>query len=245
MMAHPISSSFHTYVGRALDIGLASIGLILLSPVMLIIAIAIVIESGAPVFFTQTRIGRNGRLFRMYKFRKLDDARDNGCPLTLKNDFRMTWIGRHLAETKLDELPQLFNILRGDMAFVGPRPESLAFADCFTEGAGPVLHERPGLFGPSQVAFRNECSLYPVGGDLIQFYRETLFPAKMALDLAYYPNRTVWSDIAWIGRGVLAVIGMIAVVGGMPVSGSAKASSRTDPHPSEGAIATELSGIRK
>jgi lipopolysaccharide/colanic/teichoic acid biosynthesis glycosyltransferase len=143
----------------------------------------------------------------MYKFRKLDARRDTGFPLTLRDDARMTRVGRLLAQTKLDELPQLYNIIRGDMAVVGPRPESLAFADCFTEAARPVLDERPGIFGPSQVAFRDECAFYPAEGDAIAFYRETLFPAKAALDLEYYPRRTLLSDLRWVGRGVLAVLG--------------------------------------
>lgn len=198
-------------LGRLVDILFAGAGLLLLSPATLLIAVAIVAESGFPIFFSQIRIGRGGAPFRMWKFRKLDARRDDGCPLTLKNDPRMTRVGRFLAETKLDELPQLYNILRGDMAMVGPRPESLAFADCFVADALPVLDERPGIFGPSQVAFRNECAFYPVGGDVVAFYRETLFPSKVALDLAYYPGRTVWSDLRWIARGVLAVAGGAAV----------------------------------
>ena len=206
-----MSTSFRSPVqarlGRLVDILFAGAGLLLLSPAILLIAVAIVVESGFPIFFSQIRIGRGGAPFRMWKFRKLDARRDDGCPLTLKNDPRMTRVGRFLAETKLDELPQLYNVLRGDMAMVGPRPESLAFADCFVGGALPVLNERPGIFGPSQVAFRNECAFYPAGGDVVAFYRETLFPSKVALDLAYYPGRTVWSDLRWIARGVLAVAG--------------------------------------
>ncbi len=156
----------------------------------------------------QTRIGRGGRTFRMYKFRKFDARRDDGCPLTLKDDVRMTRVGRFLARTKLDEMPQLLNILRGDMSVVGPRPESLAFVDCFDERARLLLRERPGIFGPSQVMFRNECAYYPADRDPVGFYRETLFPAKATMDLAYYPNRTAWRDLGWIWRGVLAVIGV-------------------------------------
>lgn len=195
------------HLGRALDIVLASAALVLLAPLFLLLSLAVAIESGMPVFFVQTRIGRDGRCFRMYKFRKFGRRVDGGCPLTLKNDTRMTRTGRLLAKSKFDELPQLYNILRGDMAFVGPRPESMAFADCFTEGMSAILKERPGLFGPSQVAFRNECDLYPIGIDPVQFYRDKLFPAKAALDSSYYPKRTIWSDVGWIFRGVLAVIG--------------------------------------
>ncbi len=103
------------------------------------------------------------------------------------------------------------NIVRGDMAIVGPRPESLAFADCFDEDVRPLLDERPGIFGPSQVAFRNECAFYPADADPVQFYRDTLFPAKAALDLSYYPGRTLWSDVVWITRGALAVVGVAPV----------------------------------
>lgn len=203
--AHP---RFRASLSRALDIAFACAGLVVLGPLMLIIAIAIVAESGRPVFFAQTRIGRGGERFRIYKFRKFGPRRGNdGSPLTMKNDARMMRVGRILAETKLDELPQLFNILRGDMAVVGPRPESLAFADCFTENLRPVLDHRPGIFGPSQVVFRSECLLYPAEVDATQFYRETLFPTKAALDLAYYPRRTLLSDLGWIVRGLLAVAG--------------------------------------
>ena len=196
-------------LSRALDILLAVVGLVVLSPVMLIIAIAIVVDSGRPVLFSQIRLGRDGRHFRMYKFRKFrPDCSASGRPLTLCNDDRASNVGRFLAATKLDELPQLYNILRGDMAFVGPRPESLAFAGCFDEQHRAVLDHKPGIFGPSQAAFRSEAKLYPEGGDLVSFYREVLFPLKASLDLEYYPRRTLFKDLAWIVRGVLAVIGL-------------------------------------
>jgi len=194
--------------GRALDVVLAVVGLMVLSPLMLLIAIAIVAESGRPILFSQVRLGRNGRHFRMYKFRKFrPNCSAFGFPLTLSNDARTSKVGRFLARTKLDELPQLYNILRGDMAFVGPRPESLPFANCFEGQYRPVLEYKPGIFGPSQAAFRNEARLYPANGDLIAFYREVLFPLKASLDLEYYPRRTLRKDLAWVVRGILAVFG--------------------------------------
>jgi lipopolysaccharide/colanic/teichoic acid biosynthesis glycosyltransferase len=107
----------------------------------------------------------------------------------------------------LDELPQLWNVLRGDMAIVGPRPESLAFADCFRNGFENVLRYKPGLFGPSQVSFRYESWHYPPNEDPTLFYRHVLFPAKATLDLAYFPHRTIAADIGWMVRGVLAILG--------------------------------------
>src|SRR5205085_3111586 len=120
---------------RALDIVCAGVAAFVLAPVMLIVTLAIWIESGRPILFSQLRLGQNGRPFRMYKFRKFKpDCGNHGCPLTMEGDGRLTRIGRLLAASKLDELPQLWNVLRGDMSLVGPRPESLAFADCFRSG---------------------------------------------------------------------------------------------------------------
>nr|WP_245329022.1 sugar transferase [Bradyrhizobium centrolobii] len=170
-------------------------------PVLLIIALAIWIEGGRPILYSQLRLGRNGSPFRMYKFRKFRaDCDDRGSPLTMMNDDRMTTIGHVLAGFKLDELPQLWNILRGDMSFVGPRPESLAFADCFKNGFEKILEHRPGLIGPCQVLFRHENTLFPPGGNVADFYRDVLFPAKAKIDLAYYSRRTVASDLWWVLR---------------------------------------------
>ncbi len=207
-MSH-LSSFPHAFVRRTIDVVLATLALVLFSPLLLLIMVVIVIESGLPLFYAQTRIARGNRPFRMYKFRKFSATCDGGSPLTMKDDARMTRVGSLLARSKLDELPQLYNIIRGDMAIVGPRPESMAFSMCFTEDMRALLDYRPGIFGPSQVAFRNECALYPAGIDPVQFYCETLFPAKAALDLAYYSQRTIWADLMWIGRGILAVFGKV------------------------------------
>jgi len=131
----------------------------------------------------------------------------HGLPLTVADDHRMTTIGRILAVTKFDELPQLWNVVKGEMAIVGPRPESLAFADCFDGGLEAVLQWKPGLLGPSQVLFRHEAHFYPQSLDPVLFYREVLFPAKAMIDLSYYPQRTIGSDLIWMVRGLQAVLG--------------------------------------
>jgi lipopolysaccharide/colanic/teichoic acid biosynthesis glycosyltransferase len=195
-------------LSRVFDLVIAIAGLVLLGPLMMLIALAVLIESGAPVFFAQTRLGLGGRHFRIYKFRKFhNDIGKTGCPLTMKNDARLSRVGRVLARTKLDELPQLYNVLKGDMAVVGPRPESLDFADCFTGSHRRILDYKPGIFGPSQVAFRDECSFFPADADPTRFYRDVLFQLKAAADLSYYPQRTLLSDLKWILRGVLAIAG--------------------------------------
>ncbi|WP_258052336.1 sugar transferase [Mesorhizobium sp. INR15] len=177
---------------------------------MVVIALALLLESGWPVLFTQTRMGAGARPFRMYKFRKFGvRCSPHGLALTVAGDSRMTRIGRILAATKLDELPQIWNVFRGEMAIVGPRPESLAFADCFHGGFEAVLRYKPGLLGPAQVLFRHEAHFYPQSTDPLLFYREILFPAKARLDLSYYPQRTIASDIVWMAWGLLAVLGRV------------------------------------
>lgn len=193
---------------RIFDMALAAVGLSLLSPLVLAIAMAVLLEDGRPVFFSQIRLGQHGRRFRLYKFRKFrSDGGESDLAVTLEDDNRMTRLGRLLARTKLDELPQLWNILIGDMSVVGPRPESLAFASCFEEHYRVVLDFRPGIFGPNQVFFRNEGLLYGSGSDPETFYREVLFPLKARADLAYFQRRTMRGDLAWIARGICAVFG--------------------------------------
>jgi lipopolysaccharide/colanic/teichoic acid biosynthesis glycosyltransferase len=174
---------------------------------MLLAIMAIWIEGGSPILFSQLRLGQNGRPFRMYKFRKFKpDCDDRGCPLTLEGDGRLTRIGRLLAVSKFDELPQLWNVLRGDMSMVGPRPESLAFADCFRDGFERIHEHKPGIFGPCQVLFRHENKLYPAGVAAVEFYRQVLFPTKAAIDLAYFSRRTVCSDLGWVLRAVWVIV---------------------------------------
>jgi lipopolysaccharide/colanic/teichoic acid biosynthesis glycosyltransferase len=202
------SPARHVSLRRTLDILCAGMAASVLMPVFLITALAIWIESGRPILFSQLRLGQNGRPFRIYKFRKFRPNCDlHGYPLTLERDGRLTAIGRILAATKLDELPQLWNVLRGDMSLVGPRPESLAFTDCFRNGFEKLLEHKPGLFGPCQVTFRHESKLYPAGVSAADFYRRVLFPAKAEIDLAYFSRRTLASDLGWILRaaGIIAV----------------------------------------
>ena len=193
---------------RLLDIVVAAAVLVFFAPLMICVAAAIFVEDGRPILFSQVRLGRRGRHFRMHKFRKFHEGgRPAGRPLTMERDPRLTGVGGFLARTKLDELPQLWNILKGDMSIVGPRPESLDFRDCFEGPYGAVLEHKPGIFGPSQVLFRNESSLYRGRPDPEQFYRDVLFPLKAHIDLAYFAHRTPLRDIAWAFRGALAVFG--------------------------------------
>ncbi len=192
-----------------MDLLLSITGLLLTAPLMLAIACLLWLESPGQVVFRQERLGKRGKPFTLYKFRKFP-ARwtDMGPGVTVLNDVRMTTIGAVLERTKLDELPQLWNIIKGDMSVVGPRPESLKFADLFVDRYREILDHRPGLFGPGMV--RNECDLYPPDEDPDAFYRRVLFVHKADRDLAYYPTATLLSDFIWIVKGVWeSVVGTV------------------------------------
>jgi lipopolysaccharide/colanic/teichoic acid biosynthesis glycosyltransferase len=195
---------------RIVEGGLAGLILLVLAPFIAVIAAAIIIETGRPVFFRQTRIGKHGRAFCLVKFRKFHrDLASRQLPLTMRDDPRLTRVGRFLERSKLDELPQLWNVVRGEMAIVGPRPESTDFRDCFENGFQAVLDYAPGIVGPSQALFRNEKLLYRPDWDPVAFYRAVLFPAKARIDLAYYPHRTLLSDFAWVFYSGLMVVGYV------------------------------------
>ncbi len=188
---------------RLIDIVLAVSGLIVGAPLIALIAMAIKLDSPGRVIFSQKRLGRDGEVFRIHKFRKFPDSwGSGGAGVTLAGDARMTRLGRFLERSKFDEIPQLWNILKGEMSFVGPRPESLNFADLFTGDFTRVHDFTPGIFGPNQVAFRNESEMYPPDRDPEQFYREELFPAKARNDIDYFSRSNVFTDLMWIVRGL-------------------------------------------
>jgi lipopolysaccharide/colanic/teichoic acid biosynthesis glycosyltransferase len=192
---------------RVLDILLACCGAIICLPIIPLICIAIKLGSKGPILFSQMRIGHRGKPFRLYKFRKFFHSTAlGGLAVTSAGDKRMTPVGRVLQRTKLDELPQLWNILQGDMSVVGPRPEAVAFADCFAKGFERLLDFKPGLFGPNQVFFRDEAVLFSQHFDEENFYRNTLFGIKARVDLAYFSKANVLLDLWWLMRGVYAVV---------------------------------------
>ncbi len=211
-----VSVSADAVLRRIFDVTLALTGLLLFLPILIPVVLAIRLDSPGPIFFSQIRLGQNGRRFRLYKFRKFHDG-TGGHAVTLKSDDRMTRVGRFLERTKIDEVPQLWNVLKADMAVVGPRPETLDFADCFDGAYRGVLDHRPGVFGPNQVYFRNESNLFPEKGDPHEFYRTVLFPAKARIDLSYFPRRSLILDVVWLVRGILAVFGL-----GLPAEKSLK-----------------------
>jgi lipopolysaccharide/colanic/teichoic acid biosynthesis glycosyltransferase len=194
---------------RLFDLAVAGAGLLVALPLFLLIAIAIKRDTSGPVFFRQVRVGRHRRPFRMWKFRKMPhDLPVQGPMLTARDDRRLTRVGFWLERTKLDELPQLLNVLAGDMSVVGPRPEVPKFVDRATpELWDQVLSVKPGIFGPNQIRFRNEADLYPPDcADVEDFYLRQILPEKLLED-ARYAHRSGWfGDLSLLVRGLLTSV---------------------------------------
>ncbi|GAB4576412.1 MAG: sugar transferase [Anaerolineae bacterium] len=170
---------------RVLDVVGSAAALILLSPIMLIIALLIRLDSPGPIFYRATRIGQHGKPFKLYKFRSMvADADQRGPGITTAGDNRITRMGRVLRRTKLDELPQFLNVLRGEMSLVGPRPEDPRYVALYTEEQRAVLKVKPGITSPASVHYRNEEAVLK-GDDWERLYVEHVMPQKLALDLAY------------------------------------------------------------
>ena len=191
---------------RLIEIPIAAVGLVLLSPVLLVAALAIVVTSPGPAVFRQERVGRGGRAFALYKLRSMRLDSD-GPSLTARIDARVTPVGRWLRRTKLDELPQLWNVVRGDMALVGPRPEVPRYANLADPRWRRILEVRPGLTDPLTLKLRDEEALFPAAPEERErFYLETLQPLKLAGYLEYLASRSAWSDL----RVLLATLVAIA-----------------------------------
>jgi lipopolysaccharide/colanic/teichoic acid biosynthesis glycosyltransferase len=191
-------------VKRALDVAVAAAVLLLALPLMAIVALAIVLESRGPVFYRAERVGRGGRPLWMLKFRKM--ARDAaGVRLTTRGDSRLTRVGAVLARTKLDELPQFINVLRGEMSLVGPRPEDPGFVAQRRDDFEEILKVRPGVTGLAQIAFADEARILSKA-DPVAHYLERILPQKCALDRLYIRNLGLRTDLRVLTWTAVAVL---------------------------------------
>lgn len=180
---------------RLFDVVASGAGLIVLSPLLLALAVAVKLGSPGPIFYRANRVGRYGAPFKLLKFRSMVINADRiGPAVTGAADPRITRVGRFLRRTKLDELPQLINVLRGQMSLVGPRPEDPRYVALYTDEERQVLNVRPGITSPASVAYRNEEALL-VGDDWEKHYIEQIMPAKLAVDLEYARNASLWRDV--------------------------------------------------
>ena len=179
------------------------VGLVLLCPVLLVVAILIRIRMpGGPVLFTQKRVGRGGRLFTIYKFRTMT-VDHGGSSVTVSGESRITPLGAKLRRYKLDELLELWNVLTGDMSFVGPRPDVPGYADALEGGDREVLLLRPGITGPASLKYRNEEELLASVEDPQRYNDEVIFPDKVRLNRYYLHHYSFWMDLKLIFATVL------------------------------------------
>lgn len=190
---------------RAFDIAGAVAGLIVTSPIFLLVAIAVKTTSRGPVFFRGLRVGKNGVPFRILKFRSMGEARGDGHPkITRVNDPRVTRVGGFLRRTKIDELPQLVNVLRGEMSLVGPRPEDPRYVELYSDAQRVVLDVRPGVTSPASMVYRDEESLL-MGSDWEEQYRTRIMPDKLRIEQEYLRHRTFLGDLAIVFRTIAAI----------------------------------------
>ncbi len=187
-------------IKRAFDLAASALGLIVLAPLFAAIAVAIVLDSPGPVFFRQERVGRHGQPFRIHKFRTMrHDA--PGSAITVGADPRITRIGAFLRRSKLDELPQLIDVLRGRMSLVGPRPELARYVARYPADVRErVLSVRPGMTDLASLQFRDESELLARASDPEREYREVVLPAKLRLALEYVDQASLAGDLRVIGR---------------------------------------------
>ncbi|WP_298555641.1 sugar transferase [uncultured Algibacter sp.] len=192
---------------RLFDITFSVIGLILLFPILLLIAILIKIDSKGPVLFIQERVGKNNKDFNIYKFRTMRVLSDKKGLLTLgNNDSRITRIGFFLRRFKIDEFPQLINIIKGDMSFVGPRPELRYYVNFYNEEDMLIFKVRPGITGLASLKYRNEVELLKAAKDPETFFINTIIPDKLKYNKDYIKRKNFFFDLKLIGLTIVKVV---------------------------------------
>lgn len=195
----------YDYSKRCFDIVASLTGLALLSPLLITAALAVKIDSPGPVLFRHERVGRRGRRFRLLKFRSMTHGA-RGREVTVAGDARVTRVGRLLRRTKLDELPQLWNVLVGDMSLVGPRPEVARYVELFADAYREILEVRPGITDFAAIEYRDEEGVLAAAADPEAEYRRVVLPAKIALYRRYLAERSMRTDLVILARTVLAVL---------------------------------------
>jgi lipopolysaccharide/colanic/teichoic acid biosynthesis glycosyltransferase len=193
-------------IKRSFDWIASCVGLVLLLPVFFIVGVLIKLESSGPVFYLQERVGRNKRLFKLFKFRTMHLHADKLTVITVGDrDPRITRVGYILRKYKLDELPQLINVLSGTMSLVGPRPELKKFVDLYTPEQQQVLTIKPGITDYASIEFRNENEMLEGKADPVDFYIREIMPVKLKLNLQYIEEQSFWIDLKIIFKTIFLI----------------------------------------
>lgn len=180
-------------------------GIIILSPLFVLGALLVTVGSGFPVLYRQKRVGKSGMIFNLYKFRTMVNGADKDGAISYKDDPRITKTGNFLRHFKLDELPQLFNIIKGDMSFVGPRPDVPEYASYLEGRYKEILTVRPGITSPASIQFRNESELFTDTATMEAEYTQKILPQKLELNLKYVKDASFWYDMRIIIKTILLI----------------------------------------
>ncbi len=193
---------------RLFDLTFSVLGLFILSPLLLMISLCILVESGRPIIFRQKRLGKDWKEITLYKFRTMNsESPEDGPSCSPRDDQRITRVGRYLRKYKLDELPQLFNVLRGDMSFVGPRPELPKFVEHYSDIYKEILTIKPGITDLASIKFRDESSLLNSGAvDVEKIYLTKILPQKLKYSKIYLKKQGFFYDIGLIFKTIYNVI---------------------------------------
>ena len=189
---------------RAFDIILSIFAIFLLFPSFLVVSFLIVIDSGFPIFFLQKRIGRDAKEFNIIKFRTMKTNNEN-ITITVSDDSRITRIGKYLRKTKIDELPEILNVLFGQMSFVGPRPDVKGYADKLKGANRKILALRPGITGPASLKYYNEEYILSQKSNPKKYNDEVIFPDKVKINMDYFHNRSFFLDLKIIFATIFRV----------------------------------------
>lgn len=194
-------------IKRGFDIVLSFLGLAFITPILMLIAVGIKLDSKGPVFYRQTRVGKDSKDFRIFKFRTMHINADKLGLLTVGDrDPRVTKLGYVLRKFKLDELPQLINVLIGDMSFVGPRPEVRKYVNMYSESDKEILSVKPGITDYASIKYRNEAELMRISENPEKVYINEIMPEKIKLNKTYIKNYSILTDIKIIWNTIIAIV---------------------------------------
>ena len=182
-------------IKRFFDLTFSLIGILILFPLMLVISLLIKLDSKGPIFFIQNRVGKGGKLFAMIKFRSMSVFQTSKSTVSVKGDIRITKVGSFIRKYKLDELPELWNVLLGQMSIVGPRPDVKGFADELKGEDRKILNLRPGITGPASLKYANEEELLSYQENPEVYNKKVIFPDKVRINLDYYYNQNLILDL--------------------------------------------------
>ena len=197
------------FLKRLFDIVASFCGIVILFPLIVIVSILIKLTSKGPVLFKQVRVTKNGRLFKIYKFRTMRENSEGNKQITVGNDSRITGIGHILRKTKLDELPQLFNVLKGEMSLVGLRPEVPKYVELYTEAQREILKVSAGITDYASIYFSNESELLGEAENPEEFYIKKIMPYKIELNKKYIKEIGIVTDIKLIILTILKILGLV------------------------------------